>query len=114
MTKNIIAASVLLAATLAWAASSYTVNLPKPTMVAGSELRPGDYKLEINGAKAILKHGKTEVEADVTVETGASRYAQTSACCMSEDGKYRLQEIRVGGTNTKLTFKENTGASVGK
>lgn len=114
MTRNIIAAFAFLAAALAWAASSYTVNLPKPAVVAGSQLKPGDYKLEINGSKAILKHGKTEVEADVTVETGSTRYAETSACCMSEDGKYRLQEIRVGGTNTKLTFKENTGASVGR
>ena len=114
ITKNLVLAFVLFAVALAWAASSHTVNFSKPAIVGNTELKPGDYKLELNGNKAILTHGKIAVEAEVTVETGATKFSQTSACCLGEDGKYRLQEIRVGGTNTKVTFKENMGIAVGK
>ncbi len=114
MTKNLIITFVVFAVALAWAASGHTVNFAKPAVVGSTEIKPGDYKLELNGNKATLTKGKTTVEADVTVEEGGSKFLQTSACCLGEDGKYRLQEIRVGGTNTKITFKENTGMAVGK
>ena len=114
MSKNLIVAFVVFAVALAWAASSHTVNFSKPAIIGSTEIKPGDYKLELNGNKAILTKGKTTVEADVTVEEGANKFYQTSACCLGEDGKYRLQEIRVGGTNTKVTFKQNSGEAVGK
>jgi hypothetical protein len=114
MTRNLLLAFVLFAMALAWAASSHSVNFSKPAIVGNTEIKPGDYKLELNGNKAVLKRGKTEVEAEVTVENGATKFTQTSACCLGDDGKYRLQEIRVGGTNTKVTFKENMGMAVGK
>ncbi len=114
MTKKLVLVFAMFAVALAWAASGYTVNLQKPAIVAGAELKPGDYKLELNGDKATLKHGKTSVEAEVTVENGATKFSQTSTCCLGEDGKYRLEEIRVGGTNTKVTFKQNSGMAVGK
>jgi hypothetical protein len=114
MTKTFAIALVLLAATFAWAASSHSVNFSKPAVVGNTELKPGDYKLEFNGDKAVLKRGKTELEAPVTLETGAVKYNQTTACCVGEDGKYRLQEIRVGGTNTKILFKEPVGMATGK
>lgn len=114
MTKNLIVMSVIFAVALAWAASGHTVKFTKPAIVGSTEIKPGDYKLELNGSKATLTKGKTTVEADVTVEDGANKFDQTSACCLGEDGKYRLTEIRVGGTNTKVTFKENSGMAVGK
>jgi hypothetical protein len=114
MLKNITILFVLFAVAVALAASGYSVTLSKPAVVGGKEIKAGEYKLELNGEKATLKNGKTTVEADVTVEDNASKFDRTSACCLGEDGKYRLQEIRVGGTTTKVTFKENTGMAVGK
>jgi hypothetical protein len=115
MSRNIIVVFVLFAVALAWAATGYNVNLSKPAIVGGTEIKAGEYKLELNpDGKAVLKKGKTSVQADVTVETNPNKFDRTSACCLGEDGKYRLQEIRVGGTNTKVTFKENTGMAVGK
>lgn len=112
MKKNF--AFLTFTAALAWAGAGSTVNLPKPAVLAGTELKPGDYKLELNGTTAVLKHGKVSVEAPVTVENGPNKYSQTSACCLGDDGKYHLQEIRVGGTNTKITFKEDAGLAVAK
>ena len=114
MIKNIVVAFVIFAVALVWAASSHTVNFSKPAIVGSTEIKAGDYKLKLNENKAILTKGKTVVEADVNVENGPNKFNQTSACCLGEDGKYRLQEIRVGGTNTKVTFKENSGMAAGK
>lgn len=105
---------IISAVALAWAASSHTVNFTKPAVVGNTELKPGDYKLELNGTTAILKKGKTSVEAAVTVESGKDKFRETSACCLGDDGKYRLQEIRVGGTNLKVVFKSNAEMAVGK
>lgn len=114
MTRNLIALFVLFAVAVAWAAAGYNVTLSKPAVVGGAEIKAGNYKLELNGDKAVLKNGKTTIEADVTVEAAPNKFDSTSACCLGEDGKYRLQEIRVGGTTTKVTFKESSGMAVGK
>lgn len=92
---------------IAWGATAYRVNLPKPAVVSGTELKAGDYKVEVNGNKVTLKNGKSTVETEATVENGATKFSQSSACCLAEDGKYRLQELRIGGTNTKLIFKDS-------
>jgi hypothetical protein len=109
MIKKVALSLTTFALAIALGATKYRVNLPKPAVVAGTELKAGDYKVEIIGDKAILKNGKSSVETDVSVENGANKYYETSACCLAEDGKYRLQELRIGGTNTKLLFK-NTPA----
>ena len=83
------------------AATKYSVTIYQPSIVNGTQLKPGDYKVEVAGDKAIFKTGKTTVETPVKVEdTGAKnsvnaiRYIEGS----------HLQEIRIGGTHTKLVF----------
>jgi len=44
------------------AASSYTVKIVDPTWIGQTELKPGDYKVQLEGDKAQLKMGKTVVE----------------------------------------------------
>ena len=116
MTKKIIFVLFILALAVALGASNYNLNLAKPAVINGTELKSGDYKVELNGDKAIIKNGKSSVEAEVNVETLPAKTYQSTACCLAEDGKYRLQEIRLGGTNLKLTFKdtEKTGAVAGR
>ena len=92
-------------------ASNYNLTLSKPALVNGTELKAGEYKVEVNGTKATIKNGKTSVETDVVVDTLPSKSNQSSACCLAEDGKYRLQELRLGGSNLKLTIKEGSKGS---
>ena len=99
-----IAMGTTFAIAIALGAANYHINFSKPAVVGDSELKSGEYKLELNGNKATLKNGKTTVEADVSVETSPAKFAETSQCCL-ENGKYRLHEIRIGGTNTKVVFR---------
>jgi hypothetical protein len=90
-------------ATLA-SAASYRLTLYEKSTVAGKELAPGEYKVELNGEKAKISSGKQMVETMVKVENGGEKYASTTVRYSNGDGKYRLMEIRLGGTNTKLVF----------
>lgn len=93
-----------LAIGVASAASSYQVTLLEPTTIAGHELKPGDYKVEVTGDKATIKAGKNTVEAAVKIVEGDERYRQTAVRYTNGDGKYHLSEIRLAGTKTKLVF----------
>ena len=93
-----------LAMAVASAASNYSLTLFEPSIVGSKELKPGDYKLEITGDKAIIKAGKNTAEAAVKVENGSEKFAKTVVKYGIADGKYRVQEIRLAGTTTTLVF----------
>ncbi len=84
------------------AANAYKVSLHQDAMVNGKQVKAGDYKIEVkDNNTAVLKQGKTTVEVPVKTETAESKFASTQV--QYTDGN-NLQEIRVGGTTTKLVF----------
>lgn len=91
-------------AALASAAPVYKVTISEPAVIAGSVVKPGDYRIEVNGDKATIKSGKTSLEVPVTVESGTQKFAYTSVESKTENGKSMLQDIHIGGTNTILVF----------
>ena len=93
-----------LALAIASAASSYHFSIFQASFVGGKELKPGDYKIELNGDKAMIKVGKQTLEAAVKVENGTEKFSETSVRYATADGKMTVQEIRLGGTSTKLVF----------
>jgi len=86
------------------AAADYRVTLYEKSIVGGTELAPGDYKVEVNGDKAKIFSRKQSVEATVKMENGSEKYSTTAVRYSNGDGKYRVQEIRLGGTSTKIVF----------
>jgi hypothetical protein len=87
-------------------AKSYTVNLFEPAVLGGTELKAGEYKVEVIDQKAVVRNGKLHGEFPVKVETSDSRYSTTTVRFSNGDGKLHIQEIRLGGTTTKLVFSE--------
>ena len=92
-------------ALLASAAPVYKVTLTEPAVIAGSVVKPGDYRIVVNGDKATLTTGKTSLEVPVKVETGNQKFQYTSVESRTEAGKNLLDDIHVGGTTTTLVFK---------
>ena len=80
MVKNILLGFASIALAVASAANSYHVTFYQPVMIHGSELKPGDYKLELKGNTAIIKQGKTQTEAPVTVENETVRSFSEPLC----------------------------------
>jgi len=99
----LLALTVVALSTVAYA-KTYSVTLFQPSTVNGVVLTPGDYKLDITDSKAVIRGGKNKVEADVKVENTDDKFSSTSVRYKSGDGKYEVQEIRLGGTKTKVVF----------
>ena len=86
-------------------ARSYTVNLFETATVGTTELKPGEYKIEVNDQKAVIRKGKVQTESTVKVEEAETKFDNTVVRYVnSADGKIHIQEIRIGGTKTRLVF----------
>lgn len=104
MTMSFRLFALLILALAIASASTHTVTLFQPSVVSGTELKPGDYKLTLESDKAIIQKGKEKVEATVKVQSGDAKFSSTSVRYTSEAGKYKIREIRLGGTTTTLVF----------
>jgi hypothetical protein len=85
-------------------ANSFSVTLFQPSVVAGQELKPGDYKVSIENEKAVITRGKEKVEASVKIEKSDAKFSSTSVRYTNAEGKMKVTEIRVGGTDTRVLF----------
>ena len=103
--KKILLSFATLALAVASAATSYRITLFQPATVNGTELKPGEYKVTLKENKAVLTSGKTSVEADVKTESADTKFNSTTVRYRTADGKYQVEEIHLGGTNTKLLFE---------
>lgn len=93
-------------------AATYHVTLLKPTTVAGKELKPGDYKVEVNNETAVISHGKQSVEAKVKTQSADKKFDSNTVKYETEGEKFKLREIGIGGTKIKLVVHDD-GAVAG-
>jgi hypothetical protein len=100
-----------IAVAFASAGERYNVTLHQTTLVSGTQLKPGDYKIEVNGDKATISSGKNSVATPVKVENGDQKFSATTVRYGIAGGNYQIDEIRVGGTKTKLVFDSGAQAS---
>jgi len=103
MLKRFAVLFMILALSVA-SAKTFSLTLFQPSLVGGTELKPGDYKLELKDATVVLRNAQQAVEAPVKVVNQENKFGSTSVRYSNHDGKYRIQEIRLGGTNLKLVF----------
>jgi hypothetical protein len=88
--------------TLSAAGATYKVSLLDDSVVAGKQIKAGDYKVELKDSNtAVLMQGKKSVEVPAKTETNPTKYATTE---MQYTNNNQLQEIRIGGTHTKIVF----------
>jgi hypothetical protein len=107
MVKNILLGFASFGLAVASAASSYNVTFYQPVMVNGSELKPGDYKVELKDKTAVIKQGKTATEAPVRIENDGKKFERTSVRLHG----MQVEEIRIGGTNTRIVFDTGSNAT---
>ncbi len=106
MTKMLLT-SFLLAALGIASAKTYNVSFDHAVTVAGTELKAGGYRLDLDGDKVVITNGKQSVQSPVKVEQGDKKFGVTSVqFSNTENGKMLVQEINLGGTKTKLIFTD--------
>ena len=89
---------------LAMAASTHHVTITSPTWLNGTELKPGDYRVQLEGNKATIRGKETNIEVPATVSEAAHKYPTTSFRSDNINGKQQLEEIQFGGTKTKIVL----------
>ena len=89
-----------LALGIACAATPYDVTVLDSVSVGKTELKPGDYKVEMQGDKAVFTTGKKSIAIPATL----SKSDQTFASTVFVARKAQLQEIDLGGTQDKIVF----------
>jgi hypothetical protein len=106
VTFLILALAAASAGTAPAAGGSYKITLLQPSVVNGTTLKAGDYRLNLTNDKVTLVSGKTTVEATVKVETAEQKYDATAIRYNELGGKASISEIRIGGTKTRLVFNQ--------
>ena len=101
MTRKLLLSFAILAVSALANAKTYSVTLFQPSVVGGSELQPGEYKLDLNESKVVIHSGKKSAEAEVKVETGDQKFSNTM---IDTDNQNHIKSIRVQGTTTTLVF----------
>ena len=63
-------------------------------------------RVEVVDRKVVITKGDVRAESPVTVATVDKKYPTTLVLVSHEGGKAKIQEIRLGGTKTKLVLSE--------
>ena len=108
MLKKFVLAFGILALAVA-SAENYRVTLSQPSTVKGTQLKAGEYRLNLENLKLTMVSGKQSVEVAVKVETMDKKYDSTAVRYTGAGEKQTISEIRIGGTKTKLVFEEQSG-----
>jgi hypothetical protein len=89
-----------LAAGIAIAAEPYNILLTDTFSVGKAELKAGDYKVEMQGDKAVFTNGKKTVAVPATL----AKTEQTFDSTVVVSQRTQLREIDLGGTQEKIVF----------
>lgn len=84
----------------------YRITLDRPSVVKGTVLKAGDYRMTVGDAKVIITTdtGKNPIEVPVKLVSAEKKYGETVIGYVTENGKDAVMEIRLGGTTTKVVF----------
>jgi hypothetical protein len=108
--KKLALSLVTLALAVAQAASSTSVQLTAPMTAAGTQLKAGDYKVQVEGNAVTFKaENKKAITVPATTVTGTEKFRYTT---MESEGS-TLKSIHVGGTDTTIVFTSTSAANGG-
>ncbi|SRR5579883_1153237 len=93
------------------AGSSYTVDFGEKAVVGGKELKPGTYKVQVDGGKATIQGAGQRAEAAVQVQNCEQKFSRSAVRYNTAGGKYRVEQIQLGGTKTTLIFSADSGGT---
>jgi len=114
MKKSFVLGVVLSLSSLAFAASkSFTVVFDKPATVGSVTLKPGEYKVRVDGSNAVFTNNTTykSVSTGVKVETSEKKFKDTAVDSVKSASGDTVQSIAIGGTTTKLEFGSKSAAT---
>ena len=104
MKNLLILITASLALTTLAGAATYNFKLADSVTIDGKVLKPGNYKVEVKDNIAVIRDGKDSTEVKVKTESVDHKYDSTTVRYSKDGNKNNLEEIRIGGSKTKLVF----------
>lgn len=85
-------------------AKSYDITLTAPAMAGATELKPGDYKIKVEGSQAVFTQAQDSksVSVPVKVENADKKFDYTLVESTNQAGMDQIHAIDLGGSNTRL------------
>ena len=103
--KKLILLFAILSLSMA-SAANYKIKLFQPATLKGTELKAGEYKIDVVGDKMTILNGKEKIDVPVKVEAASEKFNDTSVRFANENGKMLVRELRLGGTKTKVVIND--------
>ena len=77
------------------AGGRYKITLDQPSVVKGTLLKAGDYRITLGDAKVIITNdsGKKPIEVPAKLESVEKKFSDTVVGYVTENGKQTLTEI---------------------
>jgi hypothetical protein len=106
--KKILAVAALAISTLTAGSvptKTYEITLSTASKAGSVELKPGRYKLKIEGSNAIFIDSKSKsVSTPVKIQDGDKKFDDTRVHTLTEGKIESIKEIDLGGSKTSLGF----------
>ena len=105
--KSLLLTGVLAISSLTLAnAKTYEISLAGPTKAGNITLKPGQYRLKVDGNTATFTFVETSKQftTPVKVETSDKKFDDTRVDANKDGGTDVIKDIELGGTKTKLEF----------
>ena len=87
-------------------AKSYGFTTEEQYNVGTAQLKPGSYRLVVNGNNVALEDSRGKVQANGSIENEARKFSSTAVVSTSVDGMARIKTIEIGGTNLQVDFNK--------
>ena len=106
MKKFLVVSALALASLTVVSAKTYEITLSNPTKVGNVQLKPGQYKLKVDGSNAVFTdlNSAKSFTTPVKVETTDKKFDDTRVQSVKDGEADRINEIDLGGSKTKLGF----------
>lgn len=87
-------------------AKSYDIVLDQPATAGANELKPGEYKLRVEGSQAIFTDARDakSFTVPVKIENSDRKFNNTAVETNNQGGMDKIQAIDLGGSNKRLTL----------
>ena len=106
MKKMFLTAVLAVSALTIASAKTYDIVVSNTTKAGSVQLKPGEYKLKVEGSNAVFTSvdSAKSFSTPVKVESSGQKYDQTKMQTTKDGDEDRLQEIDLGGSHTRLGF----------
>lgn len=88
---------------------TYTFTLHDPAVAGSAQLKPGEYRLKLDGSQVVLtdKNGN-RIDTTATVETAERKFDGTAIDSTTAEGTNRITAIELGGSKNRVVFQSGS------